>query len=154
MNVLDAAHRIGIECGMRNVSEKTGIDYDQLRAKLNPNDNPNGKRNHLYLLESVLIQSRMQRFDILYAMSEELRHVSIPLPDMQSRSCPQAVTKACAEFGDFMRKVDEVFDDGEVTPNEAKQLEKELTEMIAAAVRLQSVIVGKVDERRKVARAG
>lgn len=139
MNVLEAAHRIGIECGMKTVANATGMDYDLLRAKLNLNND----RNHLTLLESVLMQSAVSRYDILYAMSAELGHVSIPLPDIKAPSRPQAISRACAEFGDFIRKVDEVFDDGEVTPNEAKALEKELTEMIAAATRLHSVLVGK-----------
>jgi hypothetical protein len=127
-----------------------GIDPAILRSKLNPNC----ETNHLTLKQAVLMQVITGRADILHAMAEELGYVAIPVPVCNAPSRPQAISRACAEFGDYMRKVDEVFDDGEVTPNEAKALEKELTEVIAAAVRLQSVIVGKVDERRKVARAG
>ena len=145
MNVLEAAHRIGIDVGMKKLADMTGMDYDLLRAKLSLN-NP---RNHLHLMESVLLQSASGRVDILHAMAEELGHVAMPLPTVTSPSLPQAVTRACAEFGDYMRKADEVFDDGEVTPNEIRALEKELTEMIAAATRLQAVLSGKVVERRK-----
>ncbi|SHM05235.1 Phage regulatory protein CII (CP76) [Nitrosospira sp. Nsp11] len=138
MNVSEAAHRIGMDVGMKRLADMTGMDYDLLRAKLSLN-NP---RNHLHLKESVLLQSASGRADILHAMAEELGYVAMPLPEITSTSLPRAITRACAEFGDYMRKVDDVFDDGEVTPNEVKALEKELTEMIAAATRLQAVLVG------------
>jgi hypothetical protein len=111
---------------------------DLLKAKLTISN----ERNKLTLDEAVLIQSATGQADILHAMAEELGYVAIPLPESNASSRPQAISRACAEFGDFMRKVDEVFDDGEVTPNEARALEKELLEMIAAATRLHSVLTG------------
>lgn len=152
MNVLDAAQNIGKDYPGGAESLYPRLDMKSaalLRAKLNPNCDT----NHLTLKESVDLQLKSGMHYILYAMATELGYAApIPLPAISSPSLPQAITKTCAEFGDYLRKVDEVFDDGEVTPNEVKSLEKELTEMIAAAVRLQSVLTGKVPERRKAAR--
>ena|SRR5687768_13756734 len=150
MNVMDAAKNIAGKVGMATLAGQMGVDYSQLKGKLNQN-NP---RNRFYLEEAVQMQSVSGHYDILYAMAAELGHACIPLPDSGATNFPQAITRTCAEFGDFMRKVDEVFDDSEITPNEAKALRKELTEMISAAVRLQSILEGHVSssERRKVAR--
>jgi hypothetical protein len=139
MNVQDAARRICTLKGTKKVAHLIGMNSDLLKAKLTISN----ERNKLSLDEAVLIQSATGEADILHAMAEELGYAVIPLPVYNAPSRPQAISKACAEFGDFMRKADEVFDDGEVTPNEAKALEKELTEMIAAATRLHSVLVGK-----------
>jgi hypothetical protein len=73
MDVLEAAHRLGIDVGMKKLADMTGVDYDLLRAKLNLNND----RNHLYLKEAVLLQSASGRKDILYAMAEELDCVGI-----------------------------------------------------------------------------
>lgn len=150
MNVQDAARRICSIKGTKKVADAIGMNSDLLKAKLTISN----ERNKLTLDEAVLIQSATGEADILYAMAEELGYAVIPLPSYNAPSRPQAISRACAEFGDYLRKVDEVFDDGEVTPNEAKALEKELTEAMAAASRLQAVVTGKVPERRKVARAG
>lgn len=140
MNVLDAAHRIGLEFpgGISGLALRIGRDPAILRSKLNPNSST----NHVSLAEAVLIQSVAGRVDILQAMAEELRHVAIPLPDGRDENLPHALATTCAEFGDYLRRVDAVFEDGTVTPNEIKRLEKELTEMIAAASALHAVIVG------------
>jgi hypothetical protein len=143
MNVLDAAQDIGKDYpgGIESLYPRLNMKSSALlRAKLNPNCDT----NHLTLKESVDIQQKSGLHYILFAMATELGYAApIPLPDIHSKNVPQGISKMCAEFGDYLRTVDEVFDDGKVTPNEAKSLQKELTQMIAAAVRLQSILTGK-----------
>jgi len=149
MNVLDAAHRIGLEYpgGMTALAARMGqvrdgvlrpMDPAILRSKLNPNS----ETNHLHVREAVLMQAVAGRADILHAMADALGYVAIPIPDAgeDAPDVAHAISRTCAEFGDYLRRVDEVFKDRKVTPNELKSLEKELTEMIAAAARLQAVI--------------
>jgi hypothetical protein len=141
MNVLDAAHRIGLEYpgGITGLAPRMNIDPAVLRSKLNPNCDT----HHLTLKQAVLMQVLTGRTDILYAMAEELGFAVIPLPMVSCETIPQAMAKTCGEFGDFMRGADSAVEDGKVTPNEVKKLEKELTEMVAAASNLHSLIVGK-----------
>jgi hypothetical protein len=116
-----------------------GIDPAILRSKLNPNCDT----NHLTLKQAVAMQVITGRSDILHAMAEELGHVALPLPCITSVDLPRAIAKTCGEFGDYLRRVDECMSDGQVTPNEIKSLERELTELMAAAGTLQAMLAGK-----------
>lgn len=142
MNVLDAAHRIGHEYpgGAGVLAARMNIGHTVFNSKLNPNTTT----HHLYLSEAVLMEQLANRFDILYAHADALNHVAIPLPAVEDEDVGHALTQTCAQFGDYLRRVDESLKDGKVTPNERKALERELTEMIAAATHLQSLLAGKV----------
>ena len=141
MNVLAAAHRIGLEFpgGMTGLAPLIGVRRPGvLRDKLNPNN----QGNHLTLHEAMLMQSVTGRYDILYAMADELNHMAIPLPQVGDDNVAHAISTTCAEFGDYLRRVDDAMQDGKITPNEIKALERELAEMIAAAGHLQSLLAG------------
>jgi hypothetical protein len=146
MNVLDAAQDIGKDYpgGAESLYPRLNMKSAALlRAKLNPNC----ETNHLTLKESVDIQQKSGLHYILFAMAAELGYAApIPLPDSHPKNVPQGISRMCAEFGDYLRTVDDVFDDGKITPNEAKALQKELTQMMGAAVRLQSILIGKGGE--------
>lgn len=141
MNVLDAAHRIGLEYpgGITALAPRMNIDPAILGSKLRPHC----ETNHLTLKQALLIQVLTGRTDILHAMAEELGYAAIPLPGVCCDSIPHAIAKTCGEFGDYLRRADSVIEDGKVTPNELKNLERELTEMMAAASNLYSLIAGK-----------
>lgn len=141
MNVLDAAHRIGLEYpgGITALAERMKIRPAVFRGKLAPNN----EVNHLYLSEAMLMQAVTGRHDILHAMAEELHHVCIPLPDFTDEDVSHAIATTCAEFGDYLRRIDDALQDHKVTPNEVKRLEKELTELVGAASRLQAIMAAK-----------
>lgn len=141
MNVIDAAYRIGHDYpgGAGLLADRLGIGRVVFNSKLNPNTST----HHLTLAESVRMQQLSGRSDILQAMATELGYVAIPLPAVEDENIPSALARSCAEFGDYMRQVDESLRDGRVTPNEAKCLEKELTEMVAASTRLLAVLSGR-----------
>ncbi len=142
MNVLDAAYRIGAEYpgGTKALAIRMGMSPAVLLGKLNPNTNT----HHLRLDEAVTMQMLSGRADVLIAMADELGHVCIPKPDVGDEDISHALAHTCAEFGDYLRKVDDCLKDGKITPNERKGLERELSEMIAAATHLQALLAGKV----------
>lgn len=128
----------------RDIAERTGIKLQVLVNKVSPACD----RNHLMLSESLSIQKAAGDFRILHAMADELGFVCVPKPSsISDDDVAHALAELCAEFGDYLRKVDESMRDGKVTPNERKQLEIELAEMIRAATHLQSVLAGKMGKR-------
>jgi hypothetical protein len=144
MNTIDAAHRICAEFpgGAEALAHRMGMRPAVLRAKCNPNGPANGSTYQLGIIDAARMQVVAGRHDILHAFAEECGFVAVPLPEVHSEGFPHALTKTCVEFGDYLREVDRAMADGRVTPNEIKRLEAALTEMIATAVNLQSVIVG------------
>jgi len=140
MNVLDAAHRIAHEYpgGAEALAPRMGIGPAVFRSKLNPTT----ETHHLTLREAVRLQQLALRYDVLHAMADELGHVAIPLPAVADGEVAHALARTCAEFGEYLGRIDQALRDGEVTPNELKRLEKELTEMIAQAAHMQSLLAG------------
>ena len=140
MNIEDAAHRIGHEYpgGAGILAQRMGMNPVVFNSKLNPNT----KTHHLSMVEALRMQQLAGRADILHAMAEALGYVAVPLPQVHDDDVAHALAATCAEFGDYLRRVDESMRDGKVTPNEVKRLEKELTEMVAAATHLQSILAG------------
>lgn len=139
MNVIDAAHRIAHDYpgGAEALAPRMGIGPAVFRSKLNPNT----ETHHLTLRESVRLQQLTGRYDVLHAMAAELGHVVIPLPAVPEGEIAHALARTCAEFGEYLGCVEQALRDGVITPNEIKQLEKELTAMIAQAVQMQSLLV-------------
>lgn len=124
----------------RDIAERTGIRQQVLVNKVNPNND----RNHLMLSEALAIQKAAGDFRILQVMADELGHVCIPKPSLAcDDDVAHAIACMCAEFGDYLREVDTSLQDGRVTPNEQKRLDKELAELIDAATHLQAVLAGK-----------
>ena len=137
MNVLDAAHQIAHEYpgGAPALAVRMGFKSPKVfEGKVNPND----PTHILGLLEALRMQELSERYDILYAMADQLGHVAIRLPDVDNGDVSRLLADFCGEFGDYMREIDKSMSDKRVTPNEAKRLQKELIEMIAAATRLNS----------------
>jgi hypothetical protein len=148
MNVQDAAHLIGHEYpgGAKALAERMGINQAVFNSKLNPNT----VTHHLTLVESLRMQQLAGRFDILHAMADELGFVCIAKPHLSDDCTTQTITRTCAEFGDFMREVNEALQDGDVTRNELLEVQKELLDLIAAATALGSHLEGRLRKPLKV----
>ncbi len=141
MNVEDAAHRIAHEAegGLDALAMRLGIGARVFNGQVNPND----KGHVLGLVTSVRMQQLTGRADILFAMADALDYVCIKRPDVQATDISHAIATTCAEFGDFMRQIDNTMQDGRVTRNELKKIEKELTEHIASATALHALVASK-----------
>jgi len=138
MNIEDAAHLIAHEYkgGLEALALRMKIGSKVFNGKVNPND----KGHILGLVESVRMQQLAERYDILYAMSDALDHVCIKKPSIEAGDMAHAISSTCAEFGDFLRQIDNTMKDHRVTRNELKKVQKELAELIAAANGLMSVV--------------
>lgn len=141
MNVIDAAY-VSVHDypgGSVALAPRLGMSSAILRGKVNPND----AGHHLTLLESVVMQQLTGDHRVLRAMADELGYVMIPVPSLTEEDISHALSTMCAEFGDYLRKVDESMRDGKITTTERRALEKELSEMVAAATHLQALLAGK-----------
>lgn len=141
MDILGAAHRIGhdFQGGMDALAPQMGCNPRVLNNKINPRC----ESHHLTLVEAVRMQQITGRHDILFAEAEMLGYVCVPRAECADMDITYALTKACSEFGDYMREADRALRDNKVTPNEIKRLERELAELIQAATTLQGAIVSK-----------
>lgn len=139
MNIQDAAHRIGHEYpgGAVALAHRMGIGPVVFNSKLNPNT----LTHHLSLAEAQRMQLLTGRTDILEAMADELGYVIVKIPDCANDiDIAKATRKAVVEFGEWMDQIDRSLDDGAVTTNELKAIEKELVEMMAQAQKLTAAL--------------
>lgn len=144
MNIVDAAHRVGHEAqgGVAALAPRMGMKEAVLNSKINPNT----LTHHLSIQEMVRMEQLTGRTDMLIAHAESLGYVAIPMPSEDSGDISRGIASTCAEFGDYLRTVEDAWSDRKITGNEKKDLEKELVEMIAAAVRLQALLAREHDE--------
>lgn len=138
MNIVDAAHRVGHESpgGVASLAPRMGMRQEVLNSKINPNT----RTHHLNIEEMIRMEQLTGRTDMLIAHAESLGYVAIPVPSVDDDDVAHALSRTCAEFGDYLRTVDESMRDKKITRNEVKDLEKELVEMIHAATKLQSLL--------------
>lgn len=136
MNVLDAAHGIAHEYGVDLMAGRLGMRTKVLNSQVNPND----PTHVLGLMTAVRMQMLAERYDILYAMANSLDHVCIRKPSMPDEDLSQAMANACVEFGEFVNEVTKAIKDKRVTRTEAKRTQKELSDLIASATRLQAIM--------------
>lgn len=147
MNIQDAAHRIGHEYpgGAVALAHRMGIGPVVFNSKLNPNT----LTHHLSLAEAQRMQLLTGRTDILEAMADELGYVVVKIPDCaHDVDIAKATRKAVIEFGEWINQIDRSLDDGAVTQNELKAIEKELVEMMAQAQRLTAALASVKPSKR------
>jgi hypothetical protein len=141
MNILDAAYRVGHDHpgGVAALAPRMGMGEAVLNSKLNPNT----KTHILSIEEMIKLEQFTGRHDMLFAHAEALGFIAVPAPCVGDGDVDHAIAQTCAEFGDYLRTVGDAMGDKQITPNEAKRLEKELVEMIEAAMYLQALLIGK-----------
>lgn len=140
MSVEDAANRLGHEYpgGAMALAARMGMSGNVLNQKLNPNR----EHHKLTLTEALRMQQLAGRADILHAMAATLGYMALPLPEVaEPQEIAHGVARLCAEFGDYLRAVDETWADRRISPNEQRRLERELGDMIAQAARLQAALL-------------
>lgn len=139
MNVIDAAHRIGLTYpgGIEALAVRMGKNPAVLRSKLNPHCATHG----LMLEEAVHMQSVTGQRDIVVAMAQELGGVYVQQDvSADAAGLAQDIVGTVAQFGRWMQRIEGAMDDDRVTLREAKELQGCLIDMIARASRLQSTL--------------
>lgn len=136
-DVRDAAYRIGraYPGGIPALAQRLGVNADTLKKKLNPNC----ETHRLSVDEAVDVQLHAQLYDVLHAMAWSLDHVAIHVPDASAEQVAARLAVVGAEVGDVFRLAQQVLADGQVTPNERRELATQITEAISA---LSAVLKG------------
>lgn len=136
-DVRDAAWRIGraYPGGIPCLAQRLEVNAETLKKKLNPNC----ETHRLSVDEAVDVQLHAQRFDVLHAMAWSLDHVAIHVPDAPAEQVAARLAVVGAEVGDVFRLAQQVLADGQVTPNERRELATQITEAISA---LSAVLKG------------
>ncbi len=87
------------------------------------------------------MQQLTGRTDILEAMADELGYVIVKIPECaHDIDIAKATRRAVVEFGQWMEEIDKSLEDGSVTQNELKAIEKELVEMMSQAQHLTAAL--------------
>ena len=132
--------------GVAALAPRMGMKEAVLNSKINPNT----MTHHLTIAEMVRMEQLTGRADMLIAHATALGYVAIPVPSIDDEDIGHALSRTCAEFGDYLRIVDGAMRDKKITRNEVVKLEKELVEMISAATRLQALLVSLGKAKRSV----
>lgn len=145
MNVIDAAHATVHDYpgGSVALAPRLGMAHAILRGKVNAND----AGHHLTMAESIRMQLLTGDHRILHAEADELGYMLVRLPAIDSADFMVEAMVTVKEFGEFIGKCGEVLEDGSVSRNELKSVEKELIEAMAHITRLHQLIAAKVGKR-------
>lgn len=122
--------------GAKRLGEEIDINGQVLAHKVNPND----QANQLTVQQARKIMVKTSDYRMLYALANELNHVCIRSVDAHSDQClHKSITKTVKEFGEFLAAVSDATEDGDVTVNELRNIDKELGELIGKANFLRSL---------------
>lgn len=134
MNVLDAAYNVVHDYpgGAKALGARMG------KAALSDEVNPNIRTAKFGLADAVKAQLLARDYRILYAMSAELGHMSIPLPSPDGLDAPCAATiaKLAQKFAELMQSVATDLADNRVDDNELRELERNSGQLVAQVQQL------------------
>ena len=130
LDVRDAAYHTA-HCfpgGVPALAQRMGMSQNTLAHKVSLNNDT----HHLSLREAVTMQEVSQDTRICQAMCAALGGVFVDLGcDNKSTTMAQVMHMA-AEFGEVLGSVNEAVADGQVTPNEMQECERQAAELMAA----------------------
>lgn len=142
MNVIDAAHRIahGYPGGLKVLAARMDLNAQVLNNKVLASC----ETNHLTLEEAVVMQEYSGRSDILFAECDRLGFLPpMKKPIAGPLELGPAIASFCAQFADYLREVQGAIVDQAVSTNEIRRLEKELAELVAEGMNLQSMLAAR-----------
>lgn len=130
--------------GVKALAARMNKSYHVLYHKLNPND----QANHLTVAEMMQIMQLTGDHRALFAACTALGYTAMPLPSVADvKSIPDAMINTTREFAGFLQSATDALADGTVTALELKRVVQDLGELVAAAVRLESLVAGKESKR-------
>jgi len=142
-SVLDAAYLTAHEYpgGVPALAARMKV---KSHAVLSHKLNPNNQENHLTVADLMTIMTMTGDHRALHAACLELGYMALPLPTQTGDDATaEALTDTCKEFADYLQSVTGALADNKVTTIELRKVRKELGEMVAAAGRLESILVAK-----------
>lgn len=142
-DVFHAAYQLAHEFGVAKLAERMGVVPGTLYNKLLQSDS--SSHHKLTLQDALLISVVTGRYDILHALARTLGHVCVPLQDVQATS-DAALLEMIATWmdrqGDFFRTFHTAIADGQVTAQEAVQVEQQAYEVVRAILELTGRLKG------------
>lgn len=137
-DVDDAAYQLAHQFpgGVPALAQRMGINHNTLQLKVNPNV----ETHKLSLRESVQAQVVAGDCRVLYAMASALDHVCLPIPAVEEGEISLALSQVGAEVGDVFREVQRVLGDKRVTPNERREVARQVSEAMAALAMVMRVL--------------
>lgn len=135
---LDAAYLTAHEYpgGTRGLALRMGVNGAVLSHKLNPNDGS----NHLTVREFEAMLTLTGDHRALHALALDQGYMLLPLPGESDCPAMGALIQSVSESADFLKAASESLADGKVTKLELATVRKELTEMVAAAAKLEWIM--------------
>lgn len=137
-DVDDAIYRVAHEHpgGVPALAQRMGIPASTLNLKVSLTVDT----HHLRVRESIHMQAVAQRYDVLQAEAWALDHVCFHVPTQAPAQIGMRLATVGAEVGDIFRRAEKYLADGKITPNERRQLSKEIHEAAAALGALLKVL--------------
>ena len=139
-NVLDAAYMTAHDYpgGAKALAMRMGVNVPVLQNRLNPNNND----HHLTVRDLMAMMTMSGDHRALHAACLELGYMALPLPtQVGDDMTADALTDTCKEFADYLQSVTGALADNKVTTIELRRVRKELGEMVAAAGKLEAILV-------------
>ncbi|HCN72322.1 MAG TPA: hypothetical protein DIS96_11640 [Pusillimonas sp.] len=106
------------------------------------------KANHLTVPQARKIMQATGDYRMLHGLATDLDHICIQVSSVgNGNRMFRSISDAAREFGDFLGAVTASVEDGNVTPNELRRIDRELAQMIVAANQLRSLCAATKSKR-------
>ncbi len=130
LDIADAAYHTahGFPGGVPALAQRMGMSQNTLAHKVSLHN----ETHHLTLREAVTMQEVSQDKRIAQAMCAALGGVFLDLGCDRKHTTMEQVMHMAAEFGDVLGSVNAAVADGQVTPNEMQDCERQAAELMAA----------------------
>lgn len=138
MNITDCLYRAAHNYehgGLEALALRMGISASSLAHKVKPSNT----LAHCSPGEVAQICELTGDHSALQALAQRLGYVLLPVPQLADgvdASVAHEIAQTAREFGEFISEAGAGLADGHVTANELRRIEREASEMIAAAQRL------------------
>lgn len=121
--------------GARTLGGVVGINGSVLSHKVCLTD----KANHLTVPQARKIMQATGDYRMLHGLATDLDHVCIQVAGLHdSGHVLRSISETTRDFGRFLTSVSVAVEDGEVTSNELRRIDRDLAEMVAAANQLRA----------------
>lgn len=139
--------------GARGLASVVGMNGAVLAHKVSLTDTA----NQLTVPQARKIMLATNDYRMLHGLAADLDHVCLQVSGLNESDCVMAsIADSTRGFGEFLTSVTAAMADGVVTANEQRRIDRELSEMVAAANQLRALcaLQAKRDRKRMRGRYG
>jgi hypothetical protein len=115
--------------GAKALGPVVGINGSVLAHKVSLTDSA----NQLTVPQARKIMRVTNDFRMLHGLAEDLDHQCIQVAAAAPACVHTSMAQLAKEFGEYLAVVSSAWLDGGITPNELRKIDRELSEMVAAA---------------------